>query len=94
METKETNKPELHKFAELDFSNIAACKLGDILNLFNQRLARIEDITFMRDGTGHILTNENGEPLTLTAQYLKEAEEEFKKQSEAAATNATSAEVK
>lgn len=88
----ETNKPELHKFAELDFSNIAACKLGDILNLFNQRLARIEDMTFMRDGTGHILTNENGEPLTLTAQYLKEAEEEFEKQqkSEAAATNPTS----
>jgi hypothetical protein len=87
----ETNKPELHKFAELDFSNIAACKLGDILNLFNQRLARIEDMTFMRDGTGHILTNENGEPLTLTAQYLKEAEEEFEKQqkAEAAATNPT-----
>lgn len=87
----ETNKPELHKFAELDFSNIAACKLGDILNLFNQRLARIEDMTFMRDGTGHILTNENGEPLTLTAQYLKEAEEEFEKQqkAEAVATNPT-----
>lgn len=70
---------DLHKFAELDFSSIPAVKLGEILNLFNQRLARIEDVTYMKDGSGHILTNENGEPITLTDQYLNEAKEALKK---------------
>lgn len=64
---------DLHKFAELDFSGIAVVKIGEILNLFNQRLARIEDVTYMKDNSGHILTNENGEPITLTEQYLIEA---------------------
>lgn len=71
---------DLHKFAELDFSNIAAVKIGEICNLFNQRIARIEDMTFMKDGAGHILTNDRGEPITLTEQYLIEAKEALKKQ--------------
>lgn len=70
---------DLHKFAELDFSGVAVIKIGEILNLFNQRLARIEDITYMKDGSGHIITNENGEPVTLTEQYLNEAREALKK---------------
>ena len=40
---------KIHTWGELDFSNIAAKELGNILNMFNQRLARLERCVNFRD---------------------------------------------
>lgn len=75
MENRDTT-PRAHKWAELDFSRVAAAELPDILNMLNQRLAVIEDNTYARDESGKILADEKGNPLTLTNFYVLKAEKE------------------
>jgi hypothetical protein len=69
---------KVRKWSELDFRGVAILELPNILNMFNQRLATIEDNTYARDESGKILSDKDGNPLTLTKFYMMKAEEEMK----------------
>lgn len=68
------NENKIHTWGELDFTNVAAKEVGNILNMFNQRLARLERCVNCRDENGHIMTDENGDPITLEKEYVIEAQ--------------------
>lgn len=81
---------KIHTWGELDFSNIAAKELGNILNMFNQRLARLERCVNFRDESGHIVTDENGDPISIEKQYVIEAETARKNKAAESAAASTS----
>lgn len=89
--TTTTVEEKIHTWGELDFSNVAAKELGNILNMFNQRLARLERCVNFRDESGHIVTDENGDPISIERQYVIEAETARKnKAAESTAASANS----
>lgn len=67
MENENENMNTPHTWGELDFSNVAACELGRMMNMINQRLSRLEQNTTVRNKAGKLVTLED--------LYLEEAAE-------------------